>query len=63
MAEEKPELELLLRALLICQLRSLELGEQVEVLLRAGWTAPQVASITGMNQDAIRKRKSRSKEK
>jgi hypothetical protein len=63
MPEEKSDLELTLRALLLCQLKSLELGEQVDVLSKAGWSSPQVAQITGMTPEAIRKRKSRTKEK
>lgn len=62
MAEGQSELELTLRALLLCQLRALEIGEQVDVLSKAGWSSPQIAQITGMRPDAIRKRKSRSKE-
>jgi hypothetical protein len=63
MAERSSELKLTLRALLLCQLRLLTVGEQMEILLKAGWTSPQVASITGMKPDAVRKRRSRSKER
>jgi hypothetical protein len=63
MAEEKSDLEMTLRALLIFHLRSLDLGEQVEVLSKAGWPSPKIADLTGMTSGAIRKRKSRGKEK
>lgn len=63
MPEEISDIELMVRALLICQLKSLDLGEQVDVLIKAGWTSPKIAAITGSTQAAIRKRKSRGKEK
>lgn len=63
MPEEQSNLEMTLRALLLCQLRSLDQGEQVEVLSKAGWPSPKIAELTGMTPAAIRKRKSRGKGK
>ncbi|MGP8173155.1 MAG: hypothetical protein ACLP7O_01250 [Terracidiphilus sp.] len=63
MAEEKSDLELTLRALLICQLSALERGAQVDVLLKAGWPNAKISELTGMKPSTISMRKVNIKEK
>jgi hypothetical protein len=59
MPEEKSDLELTLRALLIVGLSSLDQGEQVDILLKAGWPNVKIAELTGMKANAISMRRAR----
>jgi hypothetical protein len=63
MPEEKSELELTLRALLVCQLNTLDRAGQVDVLLKAGWPNAKISEFTGMKASTISMRKANIKEK
>jgi hypothetical protein len=56
-------LESTMRALLLASLRSLDTDSQIEILLKAGFSNPVVADLTGITANAVALRKARLKRK
>jgi uncharacterized protein YerC len=63
MPEEKSDLELTLRALLVLQLSTLDQRGQVDILLKADWPNAKIIELTGMKASTISMRKATMKEK
>ena len=62
-SESELTLDQTMHALVLISLRNLSMGDQIDVLTKAKWTNAQFVEATGMKLEAIKKRKTRSKEK
>lgn len=63
MTENQPNLETIMRALLLAALKGIELGDKVQILSQAGWTNAQISAVTGLKPKAIGMRKARNNDK
>jgi hypothetical protein len=59
--QEKPLFERTLTALLLVQLNDLKPDVAADILIRAGWTNPEVAEILGITANAVALRRFRTK--
>jgi hypothetical protein len=58
---EGPGIQKVLTAFLLLQLAEMSEGDQIELLIRSGWTNAEIAQVCGATENAIAIRRTRLK--
>jgi DNA-binding NarL/FixJ family response regulator len=59
MGENNEGLQKVLTALLLLQMSDLSEGDQIELLIRSGWTNGEIAKVCNVTENAVAIRKTR----